>query len=258
MDAEARHEVEAAEEPRPEPTLVRVAAAWGTGGEAMAAAADTELPFPTAARVAGESTLERHASAVRAAVERAPGFPLVLGGCCCSHVGAVEALAARHGRVAVIWFDAHGDLNTPETSPSGNEWGMPLRILLDAGVVAPGDVALVGARNLDPPEVAFIDQVGIHASPRAGDAAAPAVEGTDAAYVALDVDVLAPGELEMFMPEPGGPTLADLEHDVAQIARVAPLVGAGITGARADPANVAPLSRLVRALAGERTGGSPG
>ena len=40
--------------------------------------------------------------------------PLVLGGCCCAHVGAIRGLAARAGRLAVVWFDAHGDLNTPE------------------------------------------------------------------------------------------------------------------------------------------------
>ena len=62
--------------------------------------------------------------------------PLILGGCCCAHVGAVRELARRHRRIGVIWIDAHGDLNTPETSPSGNAWGMPLRMLIDAGDVA--------------------------------------------------------------------------------------------------------------------------
>ena len=64
-----------------------------------------------------------------------PERPLVLGGCCCAHVGAVRELARRHGRVGVVWLDAHGDLNTPESSPSGNAWGMPLRMLIDAGDV---------------------------------------------------------------------------------------------------------------------------
>src|SRR2546423_3890274 len=73
-----------------------------------------------------------------------PARPLVLGGCCCAHVGVVEGLAARHGRVAVLWLDAHGDLNTRETSPSGDEWGMPLRTLLDRGTIAAGDVVPLG------------------------------------------------------------------------------------------------------------------
>ena len=76
---------------------------------------------------------------------RAAARPLVLGGCCCAHVGAVRELARRHGRIALVWFDAHGDLNTAESSPSGNAWGMPLRMLIDAGDVEARDVTLLGA-----------------------------------------------------------------------------------------------------------------
>ena len=75
-----------------------------------------------------------------------PERPLVLGGCCCSHVGAVEGLATRHDRLAVVWIDAHGDLNTPETSPSGNEWGMPLRMIVDGGAVDPRRRGAASAR----------------------------------------------------------------------------------------------------------------
>ena len=78
------------------------------------------------------STPRSHATA-----RELPARPLVLGGCCCSHVGAVRELARRHGRIGVVWIDAHGDLNTPESSPSGNAWGMPLRMLIDAGDVDP-------------------------------------------------------------------------------------------------------------------------
>src|SRR5206468_3077239 len=98
------------------------------------------------ATVVEEDSLQAQTLAVASDL---PVRPLVLGGCCCSHVGAVEALAARHDRLGLIWLDAHGDLNTPETSPSGNEWGMPLRMLIDGGAVDAQDVALVGARNLD-------------------------------------------------------------------------------------------------------------
>src|SRR5918912_1799820 len=107
--------------------LVRVPRAWGEGGEAMAEAAAMPLPYPEAA-VVEAATLPEQTFAVAAEL---PDRPRVLGGCCCAHVGAVEALSARHGRVAVVWLDAHGDLNTPETSPPGNQWGMPLRMLLD-------------------------------------------------------------------------------------------------------------------------------
>ena len=114
----------------------------------------------------------------------------MLGGCCCSHIGAVEGLAARHDRLGVIWFDAHGDLNTPETSPSGQRVG-------DAAADdhrrrrgrRASDVALVGARNLDPPEVEFIAAAGIHDDPEA------VLDRVDCVYVALDCDVFEPSEL---------------------------------------------------------------
>src|SRR5438094_3522495 len=132
--------------------LVRVPQAWGDGGEAMAEAAWLDLPQPETAIVEGE-TLEEQTLALAADL---PERPLVLGGCCCAHVGAVGGLAARQDRLSVIWFDAHGDLNTVESSPTGNLWATPLRKLIDSGAVEAGDVALVGARNLDPPEEEFI------------------------------------------------------------------------------------------------------
>src|SRR6185437_14886130 len=137
--------------------LVRIPTAWGTDGEAMADAANMELPWPEAA-VVDEETLDDEIARV---AHELPARPFLLGGSCCGHVGAVRELARRHGRVGVVWIDAHGDLNTPESSPTGNAWGMPLRMLLDAGDVDPQDVILLGARNLDPPEVEFIAATAI-------------------------------------------------------------------------------------------------
>ncbi len=166
----------------------------------------------------------------------------MLGGCCCSHVGTVEGLAARHGRVGVLWLDAHGDLNTPESSPSGNEWGMPLRMLLDRGTLDAADLVLWGARNLDPPEEEFIARSGI------GDDPGELLGRANAIYVALDCDVLDPAELAVFMPEPGGPSLAEVERLLVQVRESGKLVGVGFTGLAPDPANVAKLQRLASAL----------
>jgi arginase len=218
--------------------LVRVPRAWGDGGDAMQQAASLALDYPEAA-VIEEKTLQAQHAALAAAL---PAQPLVLGGCCCSHVGAIVGLASRHERLGVVWLDAHGDLNTPETSPSGNAWGMPLRTVIDAGAVAPGDVALVGARNLDPPEVEYIERVGIHDGPDA------VLEHVDCVYVALDCDVLEPSQLAVFMPEPGGPTLLELEVALARIREGAAVVGMGLTGLAPDPANVEKLERLTTAL----------
>jgi arginase len=212
--------------------LVRVPKAWGNGGEAMAEAAHMALAWPEAATI-DEDTLEDQ---VVALARELPARPLVLGGCCCSHVGAVRELARRYGRIAVVWLDAHGDLNTPASSPSGNAWGMPLRLLIDAGDVAPADVTLLGARNLDPPEAAFIAEAGIRTE----------LGGLpEHVYVAVDGDVAAPGELDVFMPEPGGPSLEQLETILASLPRPA---GAGLTGLCASARNERAAERLVHAL----------
>jgi arginase len=222
--------------------LVRVPRAWGRNGERMAEAARLPLPYPETASIE-EKTLAEQNLALAAAL---PVRPLVLGGCCCAHVGAVEGLAARHRRLAVVWIDAHGDLNTPESSPSGNVWGMPLRILLDVGTVETGDVVLVAARNLDPPEEEFIAAVSL---PVGADAVEAALEGADAVYVALDCDSLDPGEgVAVFMPEPQGLSLDELETLLRGIAARKPIVGAGLTGLTPSEHSVEPLVRLCAAM----------
>ena len=200
--------------------LVRVPRAWGAGGEAMAEAAALALAYPEALVVETE-TLDEQSAAIATGL---PARPLVLGGCCCAHVGAIRGLAARRERLAVVWLDAHGDLNTPETSPSGNLWGMPLRIAIDEGSVAAANVALVGARDLDPPEASYVAEQGID------DDVARALDGADAAYVALDVDVLEPGAVPCFMPVPGGPSPEEVETVLRDVASRARLAGLGITG----------------------------
>ena len=214
--------------------LVRVPRAFGTGGEAMEQAAATALPYPEAFVVDLDSLDEQTSAIARGLPQR----PLVLGGCCCAHIGAIRGLAARHDRLAVVWLDAHGDLNTPESSPSGNLWGMPLRMAIDEGSVRPDDVALVGARDLDPPEREYVAEHGID------DDLSRALRDTDAVYVALDLDVLEPGAVPCFMPAPGGLDLDDAERLLLEVASGARLAGMGFTGLApgADPAILARLA----------------
>jgi len=138
--------------------------------------------------------------------------------------------------VSVVWLDAHGDLHVPETSPSGNAWGMPLRMLIDAGDVHPRDVTLLGARNMEQEERDFIAASGI--GQELGDL-------PDSVYVAVDGDVIEPGDLDVFMPEPAGIGLAELE---ALLARIPRPVGAGFTGFLASERNEHALARLGAAL----------
>ncbi len=105
-------------------------------------------------------------------------IPITLGGDHSVAMGSVAAAAdharAEGGRVGLIWLDAHGDMNSPDTTPSGNIHGMPLGCLLGVGAeslthiaerfpaVDPEDVALIGIRAIDPPEAAVIRASGVH------------------------------------------------------------------------------------------------
>jgi arginase family enzyme len=217
--------------------LVRVPRAWGSGGEAMAEGARLDLHYPDTGSVERDS-LEEQTSELAALL---PERPLVLGGCCCAHVGAVRGLAGRGGRLGVVWLDAHGDLNTPETSPSGNAWGMSFRMLLDDGVVRQDDVALVGARSLDPPEVEFMAKTGID------DSLERALAGVDAVYVALDLDVLDPADADVFFPEPEGLRVAQVESVLRDVTSRAGLAGIGVTGHLAEERNLPVITRLLAA-----------
>jgi len=215
--------------------LVRVPVAWGVGGEGMAEAARIPLPYPEVA-IVERATLDEQNEAIADAL---PARPIVLGGCCCAHVGAASGVARRVGRIGVVWIDAHGDLNTPETSPSGNLWGMPFRMLLDGGVVAAEDAALVGARNLDPPEAEFVERHGID------DSLERALEGVTATYIALDLDVLDPSEVDALVPEPDGPSADEVEALLRDIAGRTTIAGIGVTGLLPTERDAALVSRML-------------
>lgn len=153
-------------------------------------------------------------------------FPLVLGGDHSVAIGSVAG-ASRNATTGLLWFDAHGDFNTPETTPSGNVHGMPLAALLGRDSFAdrewttpPGlkeeNVVLVGLRNLDPPEreairesdvtaytISDIDSQGI--GPIVEEAVEIATDGVEGLHVSLDMDWLDPREAPgVGTPEPGG------------------------------------------------------
>jgi arginase len=118
------------------------------------------------------TTCERIAGLVGAALDEGR-IPIVLGGDHSIALGTLAGLATRRGPGAVLWFDAHGDLNTPETTPSGNVHGMPLAAALGRGgpgfespswtlpALEPDRVAVIGARDLDDGERALIAELGL-------------------------------------------------------------------------------------------------
>jgi arginase len=203
----------------------------------MADGARIRLPYPEVG-VVERDTLDEQSDAI---AEALPRRPIAVGGCCCTHVGAVRGVSRRVERLAVVWIDAHGDLNTPETSPSGNLWGMPFRMLLDGGVVGPEDAALVGARNLDPPEAEFVRAAGID------DSIERALAGVEATYVALDLDVFDPSEVDVLVPEPDGPSAREIEALLVDLAGNTTIAGIGVTGFLATERNAALAVRMLAA-----------
>jgi arginase len=160
-----------------------------------------------------KATCERIARLVARAVEE--GYlPLVLGGDHSVALGTLGGLARARGPGGVLWLDAHGDLNRPQTSPSGNVHGMPLAAALGlAGPefaseayplpsVDPRRVALLGVRSLDPGErellssldarvftMSDLDRLGIEPAVRE---ALEHVSGEGFVHVSLDLDVVDP------------------------------------------------------------------
>lgn len=100
-------------------------------------------------------------------------FPLILGGDHSIAIGTLAGLGDRYENLGVIWYDAHSDINTGETSPSGNIHGMPLAVSIGLGheklvnirgfapKIKPENVVIIGARSIDPGEREIIKEQGI-------------------------------------------------------------------------------------------------
>jgi len=160
-----------------------------------------------------ETVCRSVATQVEATIE-AGEFPLVLGGDHSIAIGTAGG-AATQGATGLVWFDAHGDFNIPETTPSGNVHGMSVAALLGRGAFAdsdwahaptidPSNVAMVGIRSLDDAERAAlrdsevtvftmsdIDERGLPAVTEDALAVAGAADGI---HISLDMDFLAPTE----------------------------------------------------------------
>ena len=182
-----------------------------------------------------KETCERVAGVVRGALEEGQ-FPLVLGGDHSAALGSLGGLAAAHGPGGVLWLDAHGDLNRPQTSPTGNVHGMVLAAALGLGgrafesdawptpSVERTRLALVGTRELDRGErelirehglrvwtMSTIDQLGMERTIRE---ALEHVAGDNFVHVSLDMDALDPA----VAPGVGTPVRGGLRYREAHLA----------------------------------------
>ncbi|WP_159500298.1 arginase family protein [Microbacterium sp. 18062] len=214
------------------------------------------------------STLRRVRELVEEAVRHAEEPLIVVGGDCGVAAGAVAATAGDD--LAVVWMDAHADLNSPESSLSGAFHGMVLRAILGegpeglalpAGAVTPARVVLVGTRDLDPAEAAFVEEAGIRMLPTdalddpAQLVAAVAATGARRIHIHIDLDVLDPSAITgIGFPVPFGADPVALVAALRALREAFPVAGATITEfAPASPADAASdlgtILRLVGALA---------
>ncbi|MBN6037203.1 arginase family protein [Amycolatopsis sp. 195334CR] len=188
--------------------------------------------------IADRAALVRNRAAQLAALEAPAAKVLTIGGDCAVELAPIGVARFRHGAgLGVAYFDAHPDLNTAETSPSGAYHGMVLRSLFGEGdpefaaspALEPGRAVLVGTRSIDPAEQEAIDSgLATTATPaelpeRLRDS------GADRVYLHLDLDVLDPAEFAgLNYPEPDGLSVPELVAAIRALGEFE-VVGAAVT-----------------------------
>ncbi len=180
-------------------------------------------------------------------------FPLVLGGDHAQAIGTVAGLSRWYKeqgkRLGIVWVDAHTDMNTPDTSPSGNIHGMPLAVLLGRGpkelldvvgdepALLPQDVAIIGARDVDAAEAPLVKELGVRVYPMSElDARGTSVcvrealenvgKNTDGIHLSFDLDGVDPDHAPgVGTPVPGGLTLRESHLVCESLHRTGKLAG---------------------------------
>ena len=180
-------------------------------------------------------------------------FPLVLGGDHAQAIGTIAGLARywrHHGKdIGVIWVDAHTDMNTPETTPTGNIHGMPLAVLLGHGpdeltaingsepALKPENVAVIGARDVDASEVSLVQETGVRVYTMSeldmrgtarcvAEALERVTQHTAGVHLSFDLDGVDPEDAPgVGTPVPGGLTLRESHLICESAARTGKLLG---------------------------------
>ena len=143
--------------------------------------------------------------------------PVSVAGDCCASIGVLAGLQQAGLTPTLIWFDAHGDFNTWETSPSGFLGGMPLAMAVGLGEqtmlaglglqpISPAKVILTDGRDLDPGERTLVEESGITHLPNITDLLTYSLPDGPL-YIHFDTDIVDPAEVPaMNYPAPGGPS----------------------------------------------------
>ena len=209
------------------------------------------LPAPDRARQAvdavpadGDTTgavlpIHREIAAFTSDAVREGSLPLVVAGDCCAAI-PVAAGVQRAGRQAeLVWLDAHGDFNTPATSPSGFLGGMPLAMLTGRGdlamldalgmtPLADGRVRLGDARDLDPGEADALAGSGVRVATDLDTLLATLDDGA-AVHLHLDCDVITSAEVPaQSYPVAGGPGAAEVEAFLRSLAARTTIVAVSV------------------------------
>ncbi len=222
----------------------------------------TSMPVVAFGDLAPQDTLPLYLPELLAESRRAvaAGTPVVLMSECTLVPPVLAAVRERHPGVALVWIDAHGDLNTPETTPSGFIGGMPFAELLgwcfgdwrrQAGLEPPlpeERAVLVGGRDLDPGERANVDRSQVHEADDAAGALA-ALPADAPLYVHVDTDVLDPSLTPgVGFPAPGGWSVERMRGEMAALAASGRVVALSVCPSAPPALDAEGLAPLVDAL----------
>ncbi len=185
-----------------------------------------------------------------------------LGGGCGIEVPIVSYLYSLYPDLTLFWFDAHGDLNTPESSPSKYFHGMPLRFLIEkiknkisenVNIIPPGQVHLIGTRDLDEPEKIFIESENIDVIVVEEDFISKFMNlirknRNKKAYIHIDLDVIDPKYYKnVKCPTKNGLKISELIEAIKLAYNDMKIIGFSIVeNTETDKAEIRKLGKIIR------------
>ncbi len=197
--------------------------------------------LPEGEAVARMAALDRALAEEVAAIRAADHLPIVITGDCTQPIGVLAGLQVEGLDPLLVWYDAHGDFNTPETTPSGFIGGMPLAMLCGRGeqtivagagasVLPEGQVILTDARDLDPGEKEAVAGSGITHLPDVAGLLDLDLPAEKPIYIHFDCDVLDLADLAAIdYPAEGGPAMETVEASLARLADTGRVAAVSVT-----------------------------